>query len=436
MNLPISKFARNFQQGLLSFREETGQSLVLWAFIALTSLLTQVVLHRELIPGEFGTFNTALGIIGLMMVPLLALTQAFSWHGTYKQAPGQEERLQGLRASELIVIETFTWGWALVASILVLFVLQFLALPRYTLTFLTQINVMIALGVLLSAAMYRSKGRGKTWTWISAGTALARLILCAVLASYAPWSDSALTAFLIAGLFAIAPALRTTETSVAQRLNAVKTLVDRAFLFDLGAIFSVLLGIYLFTNADRIVAQSWFGSAGSNESNVTIIDWPAFDAYQTAGLMGRSILWGSQPLLLMLFFRRTRMERTTWATMNWFWLYLGALVVGVTLIDLFHISLSQLFCGGDYSATAHLIPAFTLTMIPLGLLQGVGIFSLASRRYIECFVFGVCGIAYTLVLFGAGRHPQLMLAYMFGAGLVSLMIVLFVGVVRWGRKQP
>jgi hypothetical protein len=29
-----------------------------------------------------------------------------------------------------------------------------------------------------------------------------------------------------------------------------------------------------------------------------------------------------------------------------------------------------------------------------------------------------------------------MLAYMFGAALVALMIVLFVGVVRWGRKQP
>jgi hypothetical protein len=26
--------------------------------------------------------------------------------------------------------------------------------------------------------------------------------------------------------------------------------------------------------------------------------------------------------------------------------------------------------------------------------------------------------------------------YMFGGGLVSLMVVLFVGIVRWGRKQP
>jgi len=30
----------------------------------------------------------------------------------------------------------------------------------------------------------------------------------------------------------------------------------------------------------------------------------------------------------------------------------------------------------------------------------------------------------------------LMLSYMFGGGLVLLMLVLFIGVVRWGRKQP
>ena len=69
-------------------------------------------------------------------------------------------------------------------------------------------------------------------------------------------------------------------------------------------------------------------------------------------------------------------------------------------------------------------------------LQALGVFSLASRRYHECFVLGGCGVGYTLLLYLAGRQPQLMPAYMFGGGLVSLMVVLFVGVVRWGRKQP
>jgi membrane-associated PAP2 superfamily phosphatase len=75
-------------------------------------------------------------------------------------------------------------------------------------------------------------------------------------------------------------------------------------------------------------------------------------------------------------------------------------------------------------------------MVPLGLLQALGIFALASRRHQECFTLGACSIGYALILFFFARQPELMPAYMFGASLVSLMILLFVGVVRWGRKQP
>jgi hypothetical protein len=89
-----------------------------------------------------------------------------------------------------------------------------------------------------------------------------------------------------------------------------------------------------------------------------------------------------------------------------------------------------------FELTSHLVPSLAATMIPLGLLQALGVFSLASRRYPECFVLGGCSVGYTLLLYLAGRQPQLMPAYMFGAGLVCLMAVLFVGVVRWGRKQP
>jgi hypothetical protein len=45
-------------------------------------------------------------------------------------------------------------------------------------------------------------------------------------------------------------------------------------------------------------------------------------------------------------------------------------------------------------------------------------------------------MGYAVLLYLAGRQPQLILAYMFGSGLVALMIILFLGVVRWGRKQP
>jgi hypothetical protein len=86
--------------------------------------------------------------------------------------------------------------------------------------------------------------------------------------------------------------------------------------------------------------------------------------------------------------------------------------------------------------TATFGPTFAAVMLPLGLLQGLGLFSLASRRYPECFVIGGCGILYAVVVGTLGNRPQTILAYMFGASMVALMIVLFVGVVRWGRRQP
>jgi hypothetical protein len=422
------------RRAIRSFREETGQSLALWAFIALTSFVTQIVLRRELLPGEFGTVNTALGVIGLMMVPLLAVNQAFTWHLTRLHGPGQQERLDNLRAAALLVTETFAWAWGAIAGLLLLFVLPLLDLPRFSISLFTLLNVLIALGGLLSGIMCQNTGQVRLWVWLLVSSALARLFLAGGFVASQPWAESGLAAFLIAGLITFAPALRPTEAEPSQRLKALRTALDRVFLLDLGATFSVVLAFFLFSSADRIVAQSWFGTATDN--NIGYVDWAMFDAYQTAGLLGRSILWGTQPLLLMLLVRRSRLNKTTSASLDWFWIYLGALVSGVTFLELFHQPLSMLFCGRDYLPTSHLVPVFAASMIPLGLLQGLGMFALASRRYPECFVLGACSIGYTLLLYLAGRQPQLMPAYMFGGGLVALMIVLFVGVVRWGRKQP
>ncbi len=77
-----------------------------------------------------------------------------------------------------------------------------------------------------------------------------------------------------------------------------------------------------------------------------------------------------------------------------------------------------------------------MALVPVGILQGLGFFSLASRRYLECFVLGGFGIGFAVVLYLFGYQPPLLLTYMFGGGTVSIAAVLFVGIVRWGRKQP
>jgi len=426
-----------FRRALLIYQTETGQSLIAWALVALLNFIAQIVFRRELAPGEFGTLNTALGVIGLMTVPVLAVNQAFTHYLARDHAVGQSARIDSLRAAALIVTETFAWIWGGLSLLLVFLVLSPLDLPRFSLQFFTLVNVLIALGGVVGWAVCQGGNQLRLWARLLAAAALARVLVGAAFAWQEPWAESGLAAFLLAGVITLIPAFRSGETSAATRWKACVALwshLDRDFLLCVGATFSVLLALFLFSSADRIVAQSCFGVVTNN--NLGLVNWAQFDAYQTAGLLGRALLWGTQPLLWILFAQRSRLNRTTPASLTFFWIYAGALLLGAILLGCLAQPLSRLFCGGNFQSTALFVPSFAAVMVPLGLLQALGIFSLASRRYHECFVLGGCGVGYALLLYFAGRQPELMPAYMFGGGLVSLMAVLFVGVVRWGRKQP
>jgi len=434
---PVAKDPGFFRRALLTYQKETGQSLAMWTLIALLNFIAQIVFRRELKPGEFGTLNTSLAIIGLMTVPVLALNQACTTYLARHAAAGQSERIDLLRATAPVVTEAFAWIWGALSLLLVFLFLSLLDLPRFSLQLFTLLNVLVALGGLVSWTVCQGGNRLRLWAWLLAASALTRVLVGAGLAWQEPWAESGLAAFLLAGLITLAPALRSPETNTTTRLKAFRAMwsnLDHNFLLCTSATFSVLLAFFLFSSADRIVAQSWFGVATNN--NMGMVNWGLFDAYQTAGLLGRALLWGTQPLLWILFAQRSRLDRTNADSLTFFWIYLGALLAGAILLGCLAQPLSWLFCGPNFQPTSFFVPSFAVAMIPLGLLQALGIFSLASRRYHECFVLGGCSVGYALLLYLAGRQPQLMPAYMFGGGLVSLMMVLFIGVVRWGRKQP
>lgn len=438
------------KRALVHYRTETGRSLGLWVFIALANLLTQIILRRELNIGEFGMFNSALGVVGLMCVPLIAVDQTFVWHGLYDQGADRKEKLAAILAVAPIVTEAFTWVWGVFSVAFLLITLPFLDFSRTSMHLFIVVTVLVALGGVLSGAVCRAGNRLRLWAGLVLAATALRLILASIAGWMEPWAEAGLGAFLVAGLVMSIPALTHSTVEESRQLEALKTVRDRRFLVDLGATLCVVMAIFLFSSADRFVSQSWFGYSravlvdptppgGGHEGYLVrfeVNDMRLFDAYQTAGLLARSLLWGTQPLLLLFFYARLRLNRSTAASLHWFWVYVSVLIGGAILLELLRTPVSWLFCGDDYAMTAHLLPTLTMAMIPLGLLQGLGVFSLASRRYPECFVLGASSLGYLLLLYLAGRQEQLMPAYMFGGGLVSLMILLFVGVVRWGRKQP
>ena len=428
-----AKGADLFRRALLFFQRETGQSLAVWFFVALLGFVVQVIFRRELVPGAFGTMNAALGVVGLMTVPLLALDHAFTHYPDGSHTPEQQERLLSLRAAAPAMMQMAAIAWGISSIVVLCFLMPFLGFSGLLFHFFTILTVLVSLAGVTSAALYQGRSQECIWIRLVVTAAVARVILGASLARVEPWAESGIAVFLLAGGITAFPLLFLADKGLPWK-KTWETSRDRDFLLYLGATSSVVLALFLFSSADRIVAQSWFGVANNN--NLGWINWDILDSYQTAGLLGRGLLWGTQPLLLIFFAQRARLNRTTPASLKFFWIYLGALLLGTFLLMMLNEPLSRLFCGADFQTTSQLAPVFAMVMALLGFLQALGVFSLASRRYPECFVFGACSVGYAILLYNVGRHPQLMLAYMFGGALFSTMLVLFVGVVRWGRKQP
>ena len=131
------------------FRQETGQSIGLWALVAALGFATQIVFRRNLAPGEFGTLNTALGVLGLVTVPVAALDLAYTSYGNLSSAKIPRARVEALREALLLVTESFAWIWAAIALILLFPALPLLDLPRHPLQLLTILNIPVAVGAVL-----------------------------------------------------------------------------------------------------------------------------------------------------------------------------------------------------------------------------------------------------------------------------------------------
>ena len=437
MTLPMVQKASEFQRALRAYENATGQLPLLWLLVALLNFGTQAVLFYEMVrpgrdPGEFGIFNAALGIIGALTVPAAALPLVF--HGFFLRS--QSTRLDALRASPLIFTETFTWLWAVGCVVLMALPIPMLlpALPRFSLEIFALINVLLLLGAVISGTACAEANQGRLWALLLVSAGLVRLALGGWVTVYQPSAEAALAAYVAGGFILLAPALRPREVTFTERFRVLAAALDRTFLRHAGATLCVLGGLYLFTNADRITALDWRFVKVNGQAMPDAPLRHVLDVYQATGLLARGLLWGTQPLLWVMYMERSVLEKTRASSLRFFWIYLGALLAGVFALGaLAHFGA---FDGVLGPIAGSLGPTFAAAMIPLGLLQGLGIFALASRRLPECYLIGALGVIYTIVVEIVGDRPQTMLAYMFGAAVIALMVVLLVGVSRYARKSP
>lgn len=389
--------------------------------VGVLNFLSQVILRRELAPGEFGTANTVLGVVSALSGALLVLILVPHHRILSPQEAAQWKR----HRPTLTRLAIFGWGGVSLALLFAL--LPSLSLPRVSLQIFAILAVEATLAAGQGVARCRATKRMGLLTFLLLAGGTVRLAGSAIAGHNYPVAQSGVGPVILAGALLALPALQDYHLPA---LGPGGRAVLRKLLLPLLATASVVLAVQLFSNAHLIVAQRNFGAP--DPANFGFVNLGGFDDFQAAGLIVQRFLAITLLVLVVFWGKRTVLPRTTRASLRWFWIYLGALVAGAVLLVVAAPLANVVFTGNP----ATFLPSFAAAFLMLGLVQGVGVFALASRRWIECFVLGACGIAYTLFLFYAGHQPALMISCMFGGALISLMLVLFIGVVRYARSHP
>jgi hypothetical protein len=170
------------------------KGLVSGISIAALTVLTQIVLRRELAPGEFGTLNALLGVALVLLVPFAALSAVL--RGELKAANASNLYLPLLNRSAL--------GWSLICFVVLFVALPPLKLPRVSLQFF----MLITVGAGILAICGRPATPARWCAFIGIGAALLRLVVSGWFGIEWPSAESGLGALLLAGLLAGLAALR------------------------------------------------------------------------------------------------------------------------------------------------------------------------------------------------------------------------------------
>jgi hypothetical protein len=437
------------KQPPLFFREAVIFS-VLSFIAALLTFVTQAVFSRTLATGEFGTLSAALGLVLLLGVPLSAVNQTLVHHLARFHAADQHGEIERLHLFAFAVLKITALGTGLVALAIVTIFPRLLFSFRPLLQVAVLITALTLLASTLSGALCLGLNRFRLWGLLTIASALLRFLLAIILTNRYPRAEMALAVTAVAWLITSAPVCwRQNRGRSVVKVGGV--LMQKDFLLYLTASLSVMLALFLFSSGDQIVSQYCFGSKLHGQA-------PAFasqyDNYQAAGLLGRSLIWGSAPILAVIFTHVSRepfinLQTTTplllvgeekrphrVKALQLLFLYSGTLITGAVLLQILRGFLTGLFLGHPSPAAADLVLHFIIAMMPLGMLQAVGILCLATKDFLDCFALGIGALVYTVLLRIFGDSPEHMLTSMFhgACGVILLMATIHLARRLLGKK--
>lgn len=386
----------------------------------------QFYMTRVLSLSELAAFNTTLSLVNLMAVPLAAASQAITHDLAWHHANDNKKELHQLQVACQKMLRRFTWILSLVALVLIHPLTVFFNFSRSSLMVVALACVPITMWSLLGSVWCAGLSRFKLLAGLNFGTMVVRIAAGMAMVYFLPKAESAVAATFVAGwvLASVVIFQRPQQEEVSEPAESPW---NREFIIYLGAALLVGLGNFIFCFIDQLIAQRYMPGE-------------ELGLYVAAGLLARAVFWGSQPLLVVYFTQRSGREHSSRGSIILWLIYVAVVVVGVLMLVVLKEPLCRLLLGPgkihELGPMLGILKRFALVVVPVGILQGLGFYYLAAERLFESYLFGFLGLGYCTVLIVFGRSVEMLLSLMFGGAMLSLLVLLLVAVIRWGRSQP
>jgi hypothetical protein len=391
--------------------EKLLQSGIIFTGISFLTLLIHWVFQFIVSPqlggtsGEYGLVLATITFIGFLGLPLAIATQAITHYIARFHFSGDDARLHGLLAGCRKFLLQITIGGSILAVVLVKPLGDFLNIPR---TSLTLVALICVLGVLWSSyvtALCQGLGWFKRLALIGLLMAVLRVLFGWLTTRIWPVAECAV---LASGVMLLANfVLLFWRKEFPRRTDAVISPWTREFVQFLIVSAAYVIGSNLFIQGDLLVANKFFTKS-------------EIDAYGSAGVLARALATAVGPLLTVLFTHRSSRHHhadDVREQLKLLGLYAFGLVAGAVCLFILRGFCLQLLHRNTPEAAA-MIGRLAFTMVCVGLLNAIAMWSLASRWIKISLLYGALGVFYWLALLFLGKSPSELLHVMpIAAGL-------------------
>jgi O-antigen/teichoic acid export membrane protein len=399
----------------------TGQLLRSGVLLSAAGLLTgmgnmvfQAIMGRHLPTAEYGYLNTTLGLISLLSLPALIASNAITHYIAHFRASGNEASLTGLLLGCRRFLLRLTLLGSVAAILLVKPLADFFRFPRASLMLVAVVCAMAGLWGTFASTLCQGMSWFRRLAGIGIATVVFRLTFGLLATLKFPVAEAAVLSTAVAALANLA-LLHWRRELVWP--GEAESPWGWDFLRYLLAAAACVGGGYCFMQGDLLVAQRYFKG-------------DTLGHYTVAATLARALPMVVTPLLTVLFTSRSG-HRTGSVVREQFrllGLYAGGLLIGAVVLTVLSSFWVRVLLGAKIPDAAAIVGPLALTMVFVGLLQGLGVWSLASRWSKVTLIYGVAGAAYWLSLLWLGTSLDALLRMM---PMASGMAAAFMLLVWW-----